>query len=99
MQIGNWFVYEILEPVEGSEWRHDRYFETICEHVQPIDDGLMERFYPKGNEHNRQRATLLIEGGNDDFRSVEIRECCSTANPTERFLLFKLKCIRSHVCK
>jgi hypothetical protein len=95
MQIGNWFVYEILEPVEGSEWTHEGYFESVRERVQPIGNATMKRFYPKGNEHNRERATLLVKGGNIDFTSIETRECRSTANPSERFLLFRAKCIPS----
>jgi 5'-3' exonuclease len=89
MQIGRWLVYEILEPIPSSNWAHDCYFEAVCQRVNPITNDIVKRFYPKGNEHNRVRAELLVKGGNVDYSSINFRECRSRADPHKVVLLFR----------
>ena len=88
MQIGRWLVYEILEPIPGSSWTHDGYYEMVCQRVNCIDNDVVKCFYPKGNEHNRVRAELLVKGGNVDYSSIKFRECHSRADPTRSYFCF-----------
>jgi hypothetical protein len=48
MQIGYWLMCEILEPVPGSTWTHDGYYEMACKQINCIVNDVVKRFYAKG---------------------------------------------------
>jgi hypothetical protein len=63
--------------------------------VAPIKNYTVARFYPKKNEHNRDRALLLIKGGNIDICGTKFKRCRSRADPSKLVSLFCCHCIPS----
>lgn len=95
MQIGWWMVHEVLENIEGQEWEREPYFDLIQNKVAAVDSDLVQRFYPKKNESNRQRALRLAKEGNVDVQSIELKYCKSRVEPELKVLLSRSKCVPS----
>lgn len=95
IQIGRWMVSEVLVPLDPNKrWQRDGYFEKIRS-VQAIAGKTIARFYPRKNEHNRERAMLLLKGGNIDVRSIEFMECVSRLDSHRRVIVFRMRCVPS----
>lgn len=94
LQIAHWLVCEVLEPLPDSQWSHGDYFQVVKDKVESINASVIKRFYSKGNEHNRERATLLVKGGNVDYNSFEYRMCKSRTDD-KQILLFRSLCTPS----
>ena len=59
---------------------------------------MIKRFYPRGNEHNRQRALLLVNEGNFLIETLRYRKCIDTRTKRKR-IVFEVKCIPSQKTK
>lgn len=95
-QIDRWSITEVLEPVEGGGWRRD-YFDLVRQ-LERVDEGCLQKIYPKGNEHNMVRAQLLVDGGNFLIKTLRYRFCLDSQTRKRR-VVFEISCIPSQKTK
>jgi len=91
-QIGEWDVTEVLIPSSESSVWLDRFtaYACIINELQPIGDSMIHRFYPEGNENNRNRALELVKGGNLLLpKTLAMQRCHSTKENDIEVFLFK----------
>ncbi len=92
-QISEWEVSEVLTPKSPESGWLNRYqaYRCIKEKLKIRDDSI-QKFYPKKNESNRNRALELVKNGN-----VTVTVCYQVclAKDGSNVYLFKLICIPS----
>ena len=87
IQIDRWVVSEVLEMADDNDWETDSYYDAV-NNLKLIDESDVDRFYPIGNEHNRERAFLLCKAGGPMVRSsMAVRKCRDARNGTEKLLI------------
>jgi hypothetical protein len=97
-QIGEWDVTEVLAPCnEGTVWLNRlEAYNCIMNQLGAIGDSSILRFYPEGNENNRNRALELLNGGNLLLpNSLVMQRCRSTKEENMEVFLFKSICVPS----
>jgi hypothetical protein len=85
----------VTEEIIESSWRARlAAYRCILHRLQPIDDRAVQKFYPLGNEPNRERAQEMLEGGNLLMTSTLAMEYCLCTNKQRNFpvFLFKVVC-------
>ena len=61
-QITRWNFEEVLDPEDVEDWSTD-YFSEV-RRLEKVTKDAVRCFYPRGNKNNRNRALLLVKGGN-----------------------------------
>lgn len=91
-EIDKWTVDGAFKTIDGEGWRSG-YFKMLRS-LEPIGDSDFDKFYPIRNEHNRERAMLLVKGGNFVTESILYRLVLAKSDDSPK-VLYKCLCVPS----
>ena len=90
LQESNWVISEVLQVKDGAaDWDFMHIYDVINDNgkVRIIEDSDIEKHYVHGNEHNPERAMLLLQGGNVLYKSIKWQQMETIADKKEIYVI------------
>ena len=95
MQIDAWSLQGVLLPLNASRWKHDGYFILLKQCTCEISNKLMSEVYPRGNENDRERSSLLLKSGALQWCTMKCTHCKSRLDENLDTFLLRIDCTPS----